>query len=114
MKIRLTPSRMDRQFSGAVEGDVITVNGQSFDFSPLQDGGELPATAIDARWMVGGAYRRDGEVYLTLICPHGANAPDETRFPSGDYIDVEGEIPFPAYDAPPVEEVTTVSDTLEA
>jgi len=113
MKIRFTPSRMDMQFSGAVDGDVIAVNGQSLDFSPLQDGGELPATAINASWMVGGAYRQDGEVYLTLICPHGTNAPYETRFPSNDYISVEGVIPFPIYDSDLVEEAI-ISDTPEA
>lgn len=99
MKVRFTPSRMDRHFSGTVDGDVITVNGQSLDFSPLQDGGELPAAAINAAWVADLVYRQGGEVYITLICPHGENAPDETRFPSGDYISVEGVIPFPAYDA---------------
>ena len=43
-------------------GDVLTVNGQAFDFTPLPDGGELPAEAIGSEWFAGPALRRAGRL----------------------------------------------------
>lgn len=114
MNIRFTPQSSMTPLLGVVAGDVITLNGEVIDLSPLGEGATLPADAVSSPWVVGEIERRSGEIYLTLICPHGANAPHETRFPSGEYIAVEGDIPFPTYDVVPVEEPIIVSDTLEA
>ncbi|MEC6486209.1 hypothetical protein VXS82_22890, partial [Pseudomonas aeruginosa] len=43
-------------------GDVLTVNGQSFDFTPLPEGGELPAEAIGSEWFAGPVVRREGRL----------------------------------------------------
>ncbi|MGU5817868.1 hypothetical protein ACV1EH_00740 [Aeromonas caviae] len=113
MKIRFSPARMDEPLSGHVDGDILTLAGVAIDLSPLNEGSTLPHGAISSPYIVGDVERRDGVIYLTLICPHGANAPYETRFPSGDYINVEGEIPFPVYDVSPEEESTPIGDVLE-
>lgn len=113
MKIRFSPCRLDAPFSGEISGDVIAVNGEVIDLSPLEDGASLPAEAVSSPWITETIERRSGEIYLTLICPHGANAPHETRFPSGEYIAVEGGIPFPTYDVVPVEEPLTINDAPE-
>ncbi|MGC3068963.1 hypothetical protein ACPTFM_33755, partial [Pseudomonas aeruginosa] len=34
-------------------GDVLTENGQAFDFTPLPERGELPAEAIGSQWFAG-------------------------------------------------------------
>ncbi|MGU5821794.1 hypothetical protein ACV1EH_21105 [Aeromonas caviae] len=104
MKIRFSPARMDEPLSGHVDGDILTLAGVAIDLSPLNEGATLPHGAISSPYIVGDVERRDGVISLTLICPHGANAPYETRFPSGDYISVEGVIPFPAYNADEVME----------
>ncbi len=113
MKIKFSPSNRSEPFYGSVSGDLLTVNGETLDFSLLQEGGELPPTAINTDWLVGGVSRVDGEVCVTIICPHGANAPYGTRFPPDVYIVVEGDIPFPTYDVAPVEEPFIISDTPE-
>ncbi|MEH8151361.1 hypothetical protein Q4S47_00665 [Aeromonas caviae] len=97
MKLRFTPVRADAPMTGSVAGDVITLGGVVIDLSPLQEGGTLPHGSIVHPCVFGDVERRDGDIYLTVACYHGANAPHETRFPSAEYIDVEGEIPFPAY-----------------
>ncbi len=43
---------------------MLTVNGQVFDFTPLPDGGEVPAEAIGSEWFAGPALRRAGRLEL--------------------------------------------------
>lgn len=97
MKLRFTPVRADAPITGFVAGDIITLGGVEIDLSPLAEGASLPHGAIDHPSVFGYVERRNGEIYLTIACYHGANAPHTTRFPSTEYIDVEGNIPFPAY-----------------
>lgn len=107
MKIYLSPVRMDIQLVASVAGDTITVNGTVLDFTPLLEGETLPSTAILNDWIVGDVHRIDGEVVLTLRLPHGANAPEETRFHAAFAVPMtvlSGEVPLPPYNAP-VEEV---------
>ncbi len=107
MKIKLSPVRMAEQLNASVIGDTIIINGLGFDFSPLQEGEMLPAAACNCSWILGDVTRANGEICLTLILPHGANAPQETRFPAAftePLTVVEGEVPLPPYDAPPVVE----------
>lgn len=102
MKIKLSPVRSDLQIEAAqVVGDEITINGESLDFSPLKDGETLPADAIQHPFITGDVSRIDGEIHLTLVLPHGPNAPHSTRFP--EYFDkymtvTEGAVDIPAYD----------------
>lgn len=103
MKIYLSPVRMDDKLIASVDGDTITVNGTVLDFLPLQEGETLPNAAIPNDWIVGEVHRVAGEIVLTLRLPHGATAPQETRFP--DAYDAPmtvlgGEVPLPPYDSP--------------
>ena len=104
MKIKLSPVRSDNEpLIASVKGDVITVNGAAYDLSPLEAGEELPAPEPFA-----GSITRDdgGVIHLTLMLPHGANAPEETRFPAAfeTAIDIEsGDVPVPPYDERSVE-----------
>lgn len=101
MKIKLSPVRTDVQLVASVHGDVLTVNGQDIDFSPIPEGATLPAAAVLSDWVNGDVSRINGEIHLTLMLPHGANAPHSTRFPEyfDKYMTVgDGEIDLPAYD----------------
>ncbi|ENF0686774.1 hypothetical protein ABPG11_006754, partial [Pseudomonas aeruginosa] len=60
-------------------GDVLTVNGQVFDFTPLPEGGELPAEAIGSEWFAGPVLRRAGQLELILRFPLADDASAAAR-----------------------------------
>ena len=81
MTINLSPQRRDDTLTVAKAGDVLTINGTEFDFSQVPDGGLLPRDAVNCEWIVSDVERVDGELVLTLLLPHGANASEAARFP---------------------------------
>ena len=100
MKIKLSPARMDEQLVATVSGDIITVNGARISFGPLLNGETLPNEAINNKWIAGDVHRIDGEIHLTLVLPHGAAAPQETRFPDAYDVPmtvIHGAVPLPPY-----------------
>ncbi|PCB48751.1 hypothetical protein CJT88_10350 [Pseudomonas aeruginosa] len=76
-------------------GDVLTVNGQVFDFTPLPDGGEVPAEAIGSEWFAGPALRRAGRLELILRFPLAADASAAARFPEPLLIEADGPVELP-------------------
>lgn len=91
MLIKFSPVRSDdAQPVLSVAGDVLTVNGDAFDFSPLTEGATVQAFA-------GVVTRAGGVVEVTILLPHGANAPQETRFPAPVLVE-SGPVPLPPYD----------------
>lgn len=100
LKLNLSPVRSDEsQPIVSVAGDILTINGEDFDFSVIPDGATLPADGIESDWIVGGVSRVDGEIELTVKLPHGANAPESTRFPAPIINPDDGAIMLPAYNA---------------
>jgi hypothetical protein len=82
MIIQLSPQRSDDQQPVLSRlGDVLVINGEPFDFSDLNEGDLLPAEAVASDWIVGGVERKDGAVRVTVLLPHGKNAPADTLFP---------------------------------
>jgi len=81
MTLYLSPCRMDDFLVVSKQADVLTINGTAFDFSQIPDGGLLPQDAVDCEWIVSDVERVDGELVLTLLLPHGANASEAARFP---------------------------------
>ena len=103
MKIKFSPVRMDEQLTATVSADTITLNGTRFNFGPLMDGETLPNEAINSKWIFGDVHRIGGEIHLTLLLPHGARAPQETRFPAAYDVPLKvtsGAVPLPPYDEP--------------
>ena len=98
MKITLSPTRRDETLTASKAGDKLTLNGEEFDFGPLEEGETLPADAIDSPWIAGDVTRTDGVLHITLRLPHGANAPEETRFPEPIIDPPDGEIDLPPYE----------------
>ena len=108
MHIRFSPMRRDDRLALFVAGDVLTINGEAFDFSGVPDGATLPRGAVACAWLASDVERIDGEIRLTLILPHGPNAPRETLFPDPVQVD-DGEVPMPPYAREePVEEEAVV------
>lgn len=81
MFIKLSPVRAEDTIEVSVSGDVLHINGESFDFSQLPDGATLPSDAIGSFHFVGPVERVNGELRLTLRMPHGPNPALEVAFP---------------------------------
>ncbi|MBG4352267.1 hypothetical protein I4947_08750 [Pseudomonas aeruginosa] len=99
MIIKLSPfaplPRRDERLSLSRAGDVLTVNGQAFDFAPLPEGGELPAEAIGSEWFAGPALRRAGRLELILRFPLAAESSAAARFPEPLLIEADGPVELP-------------------
>ncbi|MDH1700261.1 hypothetical protein [Comamonas terrigena] len=66
MKIKFTPQFRFDTLALSKSGDVLTINGEDFDFSPLPDGYSVETNSA---WIVGPVSRKDGELQLTIACP---------------------------------------------
>jgi len=103
MKINLSPSRRDNTLILHRAGEVLSFNGEAFDFTDLPDGATLPRDAVDCEWLAGDVHRIDGVLHLTIALPHGANAPEATRFPVSLTLTSDGPVNLPPYS---IEETT--------
>jgi hypothetical protein len=88
--------RHDATLELARQGDALIVNGEVFDFAPLPEGGLLPQEAIASLWFNGPVQRLGGALHLSLVLPHGADAPEAMRFPQPVLADTDGPIPLSA------------------
>jgi len=95
MKLILFPQRRDETLTITKQGDVLTINGAEYDFSQLSDGGALPADAVNSEFVIGSVERVNGELELTLLLPHGANASEAARFPQPIIDPADGEVELP-------------------
>ncbi|QUS36082.1 hypothetical protein [Falsirhodobacter algicola] len=87
MKITLTPMRRDASLELVRTGDILTVNGTPYDFTPLPDGASLPAEAVSGDWLAGPVERIEGDLHLCVILPHGPEGGPShliTLTPEGD------------------------------
>lgn len=74
MRIVFHPQRRDDALAVVKSGDVLTINGEAFDFSALPDGATLPRDAISCGLVAGPVERVDGVLIVPLILPlHGPN-----------------------------------------
>lgn len=99
MKIALSPMRRDDRLELVKTGDVLSINGEDFDFSTLPEGATLPQAAVTCDWLASDVTREDGALQLTLILPHGTNAPLATLFPEQMILTSDGPVALPPYEA---------------
>lgn len=95
MNISFSPMRREGALNLLKSGDILTINGEVFDFSEILDGATLPQEAVDCIWLASDVARIDGVIHLVLILPHGTEAPQETLFPQ-PVIAMDGPIAVPA------------------
>ncbi|MGK9281314.1 hypothetical protein [Sinorhizobium meliloti] len=100
MKISLSPQRRDDTLEVRKAGDILTINGEVFDFSALPDGATIPAGEIPCEWIVGPVERIAGDLHLTLILPHGSNPSEEVAFPQPMVEAPDGLVALPVDTAP--------------
>lgn len=100
MRISFSPQRRDEGLAVVKAGDILTVNGEAFDFSSLPDRGTIPAGAVPCEWIVGPVERVDGELRITLILPHGPSPSAAVAFPAPITVTEDGEIDLPHDEEP--------------
>jgi hypothetical protein len=110
MHLSFAPIRHDQPLQVARHGDVLTVNGVDFDFGPLPEGALLPREAIDSLWFAGPVERSAGVLQITLLLPHGADAPPQTLFPDPLRLEKDGPVDLPPFSLSPVQEPATSPD----
>lgn len=76
-------------------GDVLTINGEAFDFSALPDGGEIPADIVPCPSISGPVRRIGGKLHIALRLPCRVSDPHERRFPADIVDPADGPIAFP-------------------
>lgn len=97
MIIKLSPVRSDVHLSVVKAGDILEVNGVALDFSRLADGATLPAEAVGCDFVIAPVERINGDLVLTLMLPHDADAPQGARFPV-DIYPADGQVQLPGLD----------------
>ncbi|WMN18986.1 hypothetical protein QL104_06140 [Pseudomonas piscis] len=98
--------------SVSIEGYAITINGATFDFSPLEKGYELSVEAIDSPLFADKAVMSaEGVLSITLLMPYDeATATEAIRFPAPVTVTTNGPVDIPT-DHPAQPPVTpTVED----
>lgn len=95
MRINLSPQRRDDTLEVVKAGNVLTINGEAFDFTPMGDGDTLPQAAITSIWFVSDVEQEAGELTLTLLLPLPWNYSPEQAFPA-PLLDVpDGPVALP-------------------
>lgn len=89
MIIILSPVRMDATLTVSRAGDVLTINGDDVDLTTYTGGCD---------WIVGMPVLDAGVWHVTLVMPHGGDAPETTRFPVPITTGGDGPVDLPVYD----------------
>lgn len=87
MKIFPTPIRHDTELTLTREGTTLVLNGVPCDLAQGQT----------SDWIIGQPVNLDGVWQVTLLLPHGANAPQETLFPAPIDVAKDGPVALPPY-----------------
>lgn len=104
--ITFTPVRMDTALQLLRLDETLLFNGTAVTLADLAEGEALDAGTLDLPWLTGEVARRDGALYLTVLLPHAANAPEQTLFPAPITLTENGPVDLPPYAADPVPPVT--------
>jgi hypothetical protein len=93
--ITLSPIRLDADLTLARAGTALVVNGARLDFADLAPGESRPAEAWDCDLLAGPVTREGDKIRLTLLLPHGAEAPQAVLHPAPLTLDRDGPAPLP-------------------
>ena len=110
MIVKLSPVRSDLSLVVTKSGDTLVINGKAYDLSRLSDGATLPAEAIGDGFLIAPVERIDGSLVVTLMLPHGADAPEEARFPVDILNPADGPVRLPGLEVAEQQSVAGVID----
>lgn len=95
MNIKFSPARSDATLSISKQGDALTINGVTYDFSVIPDGATLPASAVDCEYITGNVERINGVLQISLVLPHGPNPSQAVAFPEPLINPADGVLELP-------------------
>lgn len=97
-----------------VKGYMLTINGEVFDFSPLEKGYELSLDAIGSDLFADKAVMStDGVLSIALLMPYDeATATDVIRFPEPVTVTADGPVDIPTDHPAQPPEIPTI-ETIE-
>lgn len=81
MRISFNPQYRDDGLILKRQGDKITINGVTLDFSNLPDGGIGESEEIPTEFLVGPVRRVNGEIQISIIRPYTDLASVDDAFP---------------------------------
>lgn len=83
INIKFHPTRSDDMelLAVKVKGFVLTINGEVFDFSPLQDGDMLHPDAVDSLYITGDITRTGDDLNIGLLMPYRYTNDESITFP---------------------------------
>lgn len=87
--------------SVSAHGDVLTINGEAFDFSQLQEGETLMNSSnppsVASEYISGDVTRENGYITLNLHLPYSYGADQSVRYPNPNplVIDTDGPVTLP-------------------
>lgn len=105
MIINLSPTPSDEEAPVVVvTGQVITVNGEDFDFGIVPAGYTLPRGSVDSPWFENSEVIRDhdGNLIVTMRFPYPEGAGEDMRFPTPINVTEDGPLDLPTYTPPEV------------
>lgn len=97
MKITFSPARHAERPDIETRGETLIIDGEAFDLSTIPEGATLPGEAVASMWVCGPVERIDGQLHLTLLLSHDADAPNGTMFPDPVRVTSDGPVPMPPY-----------------
>ncbi|MFP3507728.1 hypothetical protein, partial [Burkholderia sp. SIMBA_062] len=77
------------------QGDSLTINGLTLDFTQLPEGATLPAAATGTEWIVSPVERIGGDLVLTLLLPIPDEADQAARYPADIVTPADGLVALP-------------------
>lgn len=95
MHITLHPQRRDDALTVVKSGDTINLNGETFDFTDLPEGGVIEAEDIPTEWVCGSVKRQEGIIHINLILPHGPAPSKYVAFPEPILAVEDGPVKLP-------------------
>ena len=83
MIINYSPQQRNETLTLSKQGDTLTINDTEIDFSPLESGTKLPLDVCQAYspFLLATQRNEDGELELTILLPHSANATQAALHP---------------------------------
>lgn len=106
MRISFDPIRYQARLEVEKAGDVLTINGEAFDFSVIPEGALLPSSAVACEFVRGSITRTNGVLSLTLLLPYDVTALNHKFDPEPLDNPPDGPLVLPQPDPLPDEEVT--------
>lgn len=95
MNISFSPHRDAQPITVSKAGDVLTINGETFDFSPLPDASALPVEAIGSAYFAADVARASGVLSVNLAIPFRPSSPESVRFPAPIIAAADGPLAIP-------------------